>query len=177
MISAHPDAVLRGRALLRCHLLVVTEEGEGLIISLPVRASFRGGRATVLGPGRAAVNTLRPDPSLIKAVARAHCWIAMISPWRGALSRSPFRQARARTPSSGTDHRNRESLPRANQSHPGGPATGVPLRVISPGPNCHAKNRERLCPVSLFSARAFCYRSEPSLLFCRLRWTAIPRSG
>jgi hypothetical protein len=55
---------------------MLSDGGEHLILSLPVRASFRGGAATMTDPaGKAAP---RPDMTLIKALARAHQWRKML---------------------------------------------------------------------------------------------------
>ena len=52
------------------------DDGEHLILSLPIRARFRGGAATMTDPaGKAAP---RPDMTLIKALARAHQWRKML---------------------------------------------------------------------------------------------------
>jgi hypothetical protein len=54
----------------------LVDDGADLILSLPVRARFRGGEATVLHPSGMA--TPRQDPALIKALARAHQWRKML---------------------------------------------------------------------------------------------------
>jgi len=53
------------------------EEKEGLVLTLQVRARFRGGRASVLSTSGTAPSRL-PDAPLIKALAKAHCWRAML---------------------------------------------------------------------------------------------------
>jgi len=54
----------------------LTDDGDHLILSLPVRARFRGGNATVLHPS--GVTPPRQDLALIKALARAHQWRNML---------------------------------------------------------------------------------------------------
>ncbi|HEY4265554.1 MAG TPA: recombinase family protein [Micropepsaceae bacterium] len=53
-------------------------DGEHLILTLPVRARFRGGRASILDPAGAGSRPSLPDASLIKALARAHSWKRML---------------------------------------------------------------------------------------------------
>jgi DNA invertase Pin-like site-specific DNA recombinase len=55
----------------------LVEEKDGLVLMLPVRARFRGGRANVLGTAGTALSRL-PDAPLIKALAKAHRWRAML---------------------------------------------------------------------------------------------------
>ena len=43
-----------------------------MILTLPVRARFRGGQASVLDPRPSAGNIPRPDRALVKAIARAN---------------------------------------------------------------------------------------------------------
>ena len=57
---------------------VLTDYGAHLAISIPMRARFRGGRASLHLPPGAADHTPRPDLALIKAVARAHRWRQML---------------------------------------------------------------------------------------------------
>lgn len=45
---------------------------------LPVRARFRGGRSGLLAAPGSALKPAGPDAALIKAVARAHRWKAML---------------------------------------------------------------------------------------------------
>lgn len=52
----------------------LADDGEGLILTLPVRARFRGGRADIIHRTSTTQPTPRPDMALIKALARAHCW-------------------------------------------------------------------------------------------------------
>lgn len=53
----------------------LVDNNDYLILSLPVRARFRGGAATVSDP---AGKTRRPDLPLIKALTRAHQWRKML---------------------------------------------------------------------------------------------------
>jgi site-specific DNA recombinase len=54
----------------------IRDDEEQLILTLPVRARFRGGRASVLDPG--GPTSPQPDMALIKAIARAHHWRQML---------------------------------------------------------------------------------------------------
>jgi len=54
----------------------LADDGDHLILLLPVRARFRGGDATVLHPS--GVRAPRQDLALIKALARAHQWRNML---------------------------------------------------------------------------------------------------
>jgi DNA invertase Pin-like site-specific DNA recombinase len=56
----------------------IADEGEELILSLPVRARFRGGRASILTPSDGSGGAAQADMALIKAVARAHHWRQML---------------------------------------------------------------------------------------------------
>jgi site-specific DNA recombinase len=63
------------------HLLAggetLVEDRSELILTLPVRAQFRGGRANVWDPAGPQAAP-RPDAALIKALARAHHWRRML---------------------------------------------------------------------------------------------------
>lgn len=70
LISLHASGVARGETL--------SDHKDHLVLTLPVRARFRGGRAgMIIAPG-SALRTAGPDKSLIKALARAHRWKAML---------------------------------------------------------------------------------------------------
>lgn len=56
----------------------IRDDDGQLILTLPVRARFRGGRASVLDPASAAGSTPRPEKALVKAIARAHSWRHML---------------------------------------------------------------------------------------------------
>jgi site-specific DNA recombinase len=56
----------------------IRDDGGQLILVLPVRACFRGGRAAVLDPVGAASSAPRPDMALVKAIARAYRWRQML---------------------------------------------------------------------------------------------------
>jgi hypothetical protein len=71
------EIIDRRRELLATGETIRDEDGQ-LILTLPVRARFRGGRATVLDPAGAASGTRRPDMALVKAIARAHSWRQML---------------------------------------------------------------------------------------------------
>ena len=51
---------------------------DELMLTLPMRARFRGGRATVLHPPGEQHRPAGPDAALIKALARAHRWREML---------------------------------------------------------------------------------------------------
>ncbi|HWA91177.1 MAG TPA: recombinase family protein [Rhizomicrobium sp.] len=71
------DIIAYGRAKLGTDELL-TEEKEHLILALPVRARFRGGRAQVLSAPGTGPSARMPDAPLIKALAKAHRWRAML---------------------------------------------------------------------------------------------------
>jgi DNA invertase Pin-like site-specific DNA recombinase len=56
----------------------LSESGEHLALTLPVRARFRGGRSAIVQPAGSAPRFSQPDAALIKAVARAHRWKQML---------------------------------------------------------------------------------------------------
>jgi hypothetical protein len=56
----------------------LTDDGQQLTLSLPVRARFRGGHAAMLAAPGATQVARRPDMALIKALARAHHWKRML---------------------------------------------------------------------------------------------------
>jgi len=56
----------------------LADDGEQLVLSMPVRARFRGGRAAVLSSPDDTMGAPRTDMALVKAVARAHRWRQML---------------------------------------------------------------------------------------------------
>ena len=62
------------RELLECGE-TLADGSDSLVLSLSVRARFRGGAASVVDP---ACTKPRPDPALIKALAHAHQWRKML---------------------------------------------------------------------------------------------------
>ncbi len=65
----------------RSHLIdgeAIADDGAHLIVSLPVLARFRGGRATVRYPAGFAQQPVQPDIAMIKALARGHRWRQML---------------------------------------------------------------------------------------------------
>lgn len=70
LVSLHAGGLAKGEAL--------SDHGDRLVLTLPIRARFRGGRARMIVPPGSAVRTAGPDRSLIKAVARAHRWKDML---------------------------------------------------------------------------------------------------
>jgi hypothetical protein len=57
----------------------LTLSDEHLVLTLPVRAQFRGGRAALLPGIHPQTMTSQPDVALIKAIARAHAWRKLIT--------------------------------------------------------------------------------------------------
>jgi DNA invertase Pin-like site-specific DNA recombinase len=55
----------------------IEADGQAVVVTLPVRAKFRGGSAAVRAPAGSPQAEQRPDLALIKAVARAHHWRKM----------------------------------------------------------------------------------------------------
>jgi hypothetical protein len=70
LIDRHRHSLASGEGL--------SDQKAFLILTLPVRARFRGGRAALLSPPGANPHVSRPDPALIRAVARAHRWKQML---------------------------------------------------------------------------------------------------
>jgi len=56
----------------------LSEDRDRLILTLPIRARFRGGRAAILQPRGTRPSAARPDAALIKAIARARRWVQLI---------------------------------------------------------------------------------------------------
>jgi len=56
----------------------ISEDSEHLLLSLPVRARFRGGRSAILQLPGPAQRAPQPDEAIIKAIARAHRWRQML---------------------------------------------------------------------------------------------------
>lgn len=56
----------------------IEADGQTVVVTLPVRAKFRGGSAAVRAPAGSPQAAPRPDLALIKAVARAHQWRKML---------------------------------------------------------------------------------------------------
>jgi hypothetical protein len=71
------EIIDRRRELLASGETIRDDDGQ-LMLTLPVRARFRGGRAGVLDPTGIAGSTPRPDMALVKALARAHSWRQML---------------------------------------------------------------------------------------------------
>jgi DNA invertase Pin-like site-specific DNA recombinase len=71
------DVIDVGRGLLASGE-TIADDGAHLIVSLPVRARFRGGRADIHYPSGAKPREPRLDAALIKAVARARRWRQML---------------------------------------------------------------------------------------------------
>jgi site-specific DNA recombinase len=71
------DIVDRQRELLESGETLSDNEGQ-LVLSLPVRARFRGGRSAITFPAHVPSNPTRSDMTLIKALARAHHWRQML---------------------------------------------------------------------------------------------------
>jgi DNA invertase Pin-like site-specific DNA recombinase len=57
----------------------LVEQGDEFILTLPVRAKFRGGRGHVIAAdGRVVTNETCVNPALLKALGRAHAWVRML---------------------------------------------------------------------------------------------------
>lgn len=56
----------------------LSADQDDLMLTLPIRARFRGGRAAVLRPAGEPHPAAGPDTALIKALARAHRWRDML---------------------------------------------------------------------------------------------------
>jgi len=83
------DIVDRQRELLESGENLSDNEGQ-LVLSLPVRARFRGGRSAITFPAHAPSNPTRSDMTLIKALARA--------PRRAELGNGRVAQAQTSNP-------------------------------------------------------------------------------
>jgi site-specific DNA recombinase len=70
LIRHHQNHLATGEELL--------DEKECLVLKLPIRARFRGGRAGMLRAPGVVPRSPAPDPALIKAIARAHRWKDML---------------------------------------------------------------------------------------------------
>jgi hypothetical protein len=55
------------------------EASDELILKLPLRARLRGGRAAMLCADSALPVAARPDPALLRAIARAHRWKELLT--------------------------------------------------------------------------------------------------
>jgi len=54
-------------------------ERNDLVLTIPIRAKFRGGQHYIAAPGIGAVNSFaQPDRALVKAIVRAHGWLKSI---------------------------------------------------------------------------------------------------
>lgn len=65
----------------RCNRQVTLKgQDEQLVLSIPIRATFRGGRRHIISPeGRnTSARSPRADRALAKAIARAHSWLGML---------------------------------------------------------------------------------------------------
>lgn len=71
------DLVTRHRGYLNNDEHLSEDEGH-LVLTLPMRARFRGGRAGLLHPKGEPVRSSGPDAALIKAIAKAHRWKEML---------------------------------------------------------------------------------------------------
>ena len=78
--AAEPLDDRQTQAHCRSHLATgetLMDHGATLIVTLPVWAEFRGGRAGISQTGQDR-QTHTPDPALLKALARAHRWKALL---------------------------------------------------------------------------------------------------
>ncbi len=76
--SRHDKEIIDHRRTLLARGEAIVDDGEQLVLSLPVRAQFRGGRVALLSPAGAGRRPAQPDTALIKAVARANRWKRML---------------------------------------------------------------------------------------------------
>lgn len=54
-------------------------ERDELVLTIPIRAKFRGGKHHITAPGLGTVTTFaRPDRALVKAIVHAHAWLALL---------------------------------------------------------------------------------------------------
>jgi|CXWL01.1.fsa_nt_gi DNA invertase Pin-like site-specific DNA recombinase len=54
-------------------------ERDDLVLTIPIRAKFRGGQHHISAPGIGAVNSFaQPDRTLVKAIVLAHAWLALL---------------------------------------------------------------------------------------------------
>lgn len=52
---------------------------DELALTIPVRAKFHGGQQHIFAPGLSGqVSFAKPDPTLIRAVVRAHAWLKLL---------------------------------------------------------------------------------------------------
>ena len=78
--AAEPLDDRQTQAHCRSHLATgetLMDHGATLIVTLPVWAEFRGGRAGISQTGQDR-QARTPDPALLKALARAHRWKALL---------------------------------------------------------------------------------------------------
>jgi hypothetical protein len=78
--EAEPQDGRQTLARCRSHLAAgetLADHGAAIIVTLPVRAQFRGGLADVSHTGQDR-QAHTPDPALLKALARAHRWKALL---------------------------------------------------------------------------------------------------
>jgi DNA invertase Pin-like site-specific DNA recombinase len=70
IVTVHRAALASGETL--------NDEGRYLVLTLPVRARFRGGRAATIYPSGSRPSQPALDMAFIKAIARAHRWRRML---------------------------------------------------------------------------------------------------
>jgi len=52
---------------------------DDLVLTIPVRAKFRGGQHHVFAPGWGEVKSFpKPDATMVRAIARAHTWLKLL---------------------------------------------------------------------------------------------------
>lgn len=52
---------------------------DNLVLSIPIRAKFRGGQHHIIAPGYGEVKTFpKPDVTLVRAIVRAHAWLKLL---------------------------------------------------------------------------------------------------
>ncbi len=54
-------------------------ERDDLVLTIPIRAKFRGGQLHITAPGIGVVNSFaQPNRALVKAIVHAHAWLALL---------------------------------------------------------------------------------------------------
>ena len=76
--ATHNDAIdaLRSRLATACVLDWVRDD---LVLSIPIRAKFRGGQHHIIAPGFGELKSFpKPDATLVRAIVRAHAWLKLL---------------------------------------------------------------------------------------------------
>ncbi|NOT40321.1 MAG: recombinase family protein [Alphaproteobacteria bacterium] len=76
--ATHHDAIdaLRSRLATACVLDWVRDD---LVLSIPIRAKFRGGQHHIIAPGFGEMKSFpKPDATMVRAIVRAHAWLKLL---------------------------------------------------------------------------------------------------